>query len=158
MALSTQARSLLITPTIGAATYDDGDLIWQPESMGAESVFQKGRIAQLQSVGGVLGDNITPALELWFFNDAVDLGTVGSAIDVTAAVLSPAFLGVQPIVSGDWKQAKPSTNKLLDVASVRALMLEAVEASRVLYVAGVARASAALTANSLTLRLGVKWW
>lgn len=157
MALSTQARLLSLTPSIAAATYADGDLIWQPAEI-EEAVFQKGRIAELKSVAGVLGDNITPALELWFFNAEVDLGAVGDPIDVAVADLAGVFLGVQAIASGDWKQAKPATNKLLDVATVRGLMLQAAETSRSLWVAGVSRASNALTLDSLTLGIGVKWW
>lgn len=157
MARSTQARLLELAPAIAAATYADGDLIWQPEPI-SEAVFQKQRIAQLQSVAGVIGDDVAAALELWFFNAEVDLGTVGDAIDVAVAALSPAFLGVQPIVSGDYVQGKPSTNKLLTVATVRPIMLEAAEGERRLWVAGVSRASNALTEDSVTLRLGVKWW
>ena len=158
MARSTQARLFSFAPDIGGASYTDGQLIWQPQAFSTEAVFQKGRIAQLQSLTGVLGDNVAPALDLLFFNAEVDLGTVAAAVDVTAAAVAAALVGVQPIVAGDWRTLKASTSKLLDVAAVRPLMLEAAEASRTLYVAGVARGSATLTADSLTLGIGVKWW
>lgn len=158
MALSTQARSLELVPAIAAATYSDGDVLWNPTEI-TEAVFQLGRIAQLFGVSGVIGDNVAAAFDLMFFQSEVDLGTPGDAVTATTPDLLAAIpLGVVSIVAGDWAVLKPATSKILTHDAKGALLLQADEASRSIFVGGVARAAMTLTEDSLALRLGVKWW
>lgn len=157
MALSTQARSLALTPTIAPASYSDGQLLWQPEEVSG-AVFQKGRIAQLFGVSGFCNDNVTLAFDLLFFQATADLGTVGAALDLAdASVVAAAPLGFRSIVAAD-TAAFASTGKLITHDAKGALMLQAALESSSLWVAGVARGAMTLTANSLALRLLVKWW
>jgi hypothetical protein len=128
-----------ITPTLDLAAYATGDLLFQANKL-EKSVLNGKGFAYVREIVVLDSANQKAALDLIFFNeDPGSLGTLNSAIDLSAAQLAK-MIGLVSIASADYVTLKANTNAIA-TKIVADLLLPAVATSKDLWVAGISRGS-----------------
>jgi len=139
-----------VLPTLYAAgAVSDGVVLFNPIAI-TNAARTSGGLLGLQSIEVLDEDDLGLAFDLIFMDASSNLGTLGSAPNITDAN-ARKIIGRVSIATGDYYDLGAS--RFASVHNV-GLMMKSL-AGRDIYVAGIARGAGTYTANGLRLKFGV---
>lgn len=141
-----------VTLSADTSIFANGDVIADTQIV-SNACFDKARAANLDSLVLIDEDDQGAALDLYFFDANVSMGTENGAPNVTDASMR-SLLGIVPVATSDYKDVGGS--KVANLRNLGLMLKPATDALDV-YVAAVNGAGTpTYTASGLKLRLGIE--
>lgn len=156
--LSVKGTETVIDVTLtldNAVQYADGDVLFVSKEI-TNWVTANGKAAILHHVWLIDEDAQGGALDLLFFDSAVNVGTINVAYDITDAEME-GLLGRIVIAGTDyttWTNNKTAFIKSSD-SGFKAGIMQAGAATTSIWIAGISRDTKTYTASGIKLKLGV---